>query len=238
MKHSFRPSNRKHQSQPANKELFRFRGLAPEAVFDRLPQLRGHRRIHVSFRPNLTAHRGKLLSKSPKGHAVYAGSFLRKRKIVLDEQMLRTPRVLERIFVHEVFHFVWSKLRNDLRCSYEDMVLEEFENNTLGELGWSAESMKLQLTKTAGRPRLAMRGGWRRVASRLQNDVWQVSSTDRERQRRDDGGAVGADEAVDRPDGGDGEQEGCHRCDDYPRARRPSPWSARPCTRQRGEYDG
>ena len=66
---------------------------------------------------------------------------------MLDEQMLRTPRVLERIFVHEVFHFVWSKLRNELRCSYEDMVIDEFENNTLGELGWSAESMKLQLTK-------------------------------------------------------------------------------------------
>ena len=98
------------KSLAANKELFRFRGTAPEAVFDRMPQLRARRRIHVSFRPHLTAYRGKLLSKSPKGDAVYAGSFLRKRKIVLDEQMLRTPRVLERIFVHEVFHFVWSKL--------------------------------------------------------------------------------------------------------------------------------
>ena len=149
MKHSSRALNSKHkQSQPANKRLFRFRGLAPDAVFDRLPQLRGHRRIHVSFRPNLTAHRGKLLSKSPKGHAVYAGSFLRKRKIVLDEQMLRTPRVLERIFVHEVFHFVWSKLRNELRASYEEMILAEFNESALGELGWSAESMKLQLTKS------------------------------------------------------------------------------------------
>ena len=104
-------------------------------------------RIHVSFRPHLTAYRGKLLSKSPKGDAVYAGSFLRKRKIVLDEQMLRTPRVLERIFVHEVFHFVWSKLGVGLRSSYEQLVMEEIENGVLGELGWSAESMKLQLTQ-------------------------------------------------------------------------------------------
>ena len=150
MKHSFRASNSKHKrSLAANKELFRFQGLAPEAVFDRMPQLRARRTIHVSFRPHLTAWRGKLLSKSPKGDAVYAGSFLRKRKIVLDDQMLRTPRVLERIFVHEVFHFVWSKLGSTLRRSYEQVVLEEIDSGVLGELGWSAESMKLELSAWA-----------------------------------------------------------------------------------------
>ncbi len=149
MKHSFRASNNKHKrSQTANKNLFRFRGEAPEAVFERLPQLRARRTIHVSFRPKLTAYRGKLLSKSPKGDAVYAGSFLRKRKIVLDEHMLRTPRVLERIFVHEVFHFVWSKLGSALRLSYEQLVVAEIENGVSGELGWSAESMKLQLANS------------------------------------------------------------------------------------------
>ena len=112
-----------------------------------MPELRAKRSIHVSFRPHLTAYRGKLLSKSPHGDAVYAGSFLQKRKIVLDEQMLRTPRVLERIFVHEVFHFVWSKAGAKLRSSFEELVSSEFEQNVLGELGWSAESMKLQLTK-------------------------------------------------------------------------------------------
>jgi hypothetical protein len=99
----------------------------------------------VSFRPHLTAYKGKLLSKSPHGDAVYAGSFLRQRKIVLDELMLRTPRVLERIFVHEVFHFVWSKLGSKLRASYEELVLEEFASRVEGELGWSAESLKQQL---------------------------------------------------------------------------------------------
>jgi hypothetical protein len=148
MKHFSRALSQNQSSLAANKELFRFRGTAPEAVFDRMPQLRARRRIHVSFRPHLTAYRGKLLSKSPKGDAVYAGSFLRKRKIVLDEQMLRTPRVLERIFVHEVFHFVWSKLGAGLRSSYEQLVMEEIDNGVLGELGWSAESMKLQLSKS------------------------------------------------------------------------------------------
>jgi hypothetical protein len=101
----------------------------------------------VSFRPHLTAYKGKLLSKSPFGDAVYAGSFLRQRRIVLDEVMLRTPRVLERIFVHEVFHFVWSKLGNKLRASWENLILAEFAAGSEGELGWSAESMKQSLLK-------------------------------------------------------------------------------------------
>ena len=130
----------------SNESLFRFRGAAPENVFDRLPELRG-RQIHVSFRPHLTAHRGKLLSKSMKGDAVYAGTFLRKRRIVLEELMLRTPRVLERIFVHEVFHFVWSRLGAPLRNSFEALVASEFDLRAKGELGWSAELMKLKLTR-------------------------------------------------------------------------------------------
>lgn len=60
--------------------------------------------------------------------------------------MLKTPRVLERIFVHEVFHFVWSRLGRKLRDSYERLVLAEFRRDVGGELGWSAESLKLKLT--------------------------------------------------------------------------------------------
>ena len=154
MKHSFRASSSKHsRQQRSNKDLFRFRGSAPEAVFERLPELKARRRIHVSFRPHLTAYKGKLLSKSPHGDAVYAGSFLRERKIVLDALMLRTPRVLERIFVHEVFHFVWSKLGTRLRASFEELVAQELENAVEGELGWSAESLKQQLTASDRRER-------------------------------------------------------------------------------------
>jgi hypothetical protein len=148
MKHSSRASSSRHSRPPraSNKDLFRFRGTAPDAVFERLPELKARRRINVSFRPHLTAYKGKLLSKSPHGDAVYAGSFLRQRRIVLDELMLRTPRVLERIFVHEVFHFVWSKLGNKLRASYEQMVMAEYDAGVDGELGWSAESLKQQVS--------------------------------------------------------------------------------------------
>jgi len=77
---------------------------------------------------------------------VYAGSFLRKRRIVLEQQMVKTPRVLERIFVHEVFHFVWSRLSRKLRDSYAQMIMDEFRRGIKGELGWSADSMKINLS--------------------------------------------------------------------------------------------
>lgn len=125
--------------------MFRFRGVAPERVFARLPELRG-RAIDVKYRPRLTAWKGQLLSKSHKGDAVYAGCFLRKRQIVLDDGMLRTPRVLERIFVHEVFHFVWSRLGKPLRDSWHGVIDAEIVRCANGELGWSAESMKLTVS--------------------------------------------------------------------------------------------
>jgi len=142
MKNSFAAS---HRTSKRNEKLFRFKGFAPREVFGRLPQLHGER-IDVSFLPYLTAHRGKLLSRSPQGDAVYAGSFLRKRRIVLEEQMLRTPRVLERIFVHEVFHFVWSRLGAPLRSSFEQLITSEIDRGARGELGWSAEVLKQRLT--------------------------------------------------------------------------------------------
>jgi hypothetical protein len=143
MKNFSRVSQRPCKSR--NEELFRFQGRRPDIRFRRLPQLSG-RQIHVSFKPSLTAHRGKLLSKAMKGDAVYAGSFLRKRRIVMDDDMLRTPRILERIFVHEVFHFVWLRLGPRVRASYELLVSAELDRAARGELGWSSESLKLKVT--------------------------------------------------------------------------------------------
>lgn len=139
MKHSSKASVRTDC-----RDLFRFRGEAPEAAFHRLPALQG-RKIEVSYRPELTAWRGQLLSRSHKGDAVYAGCFLRKRRIVLDDHIRTKPRVLERIFIHEVFHFIWSRLGAPLRESFEQLIENETQAGVSGELGWSAESMKLKL---------------------------------------------------------------------------------------------
>ena len=38
-----------------------------------------------------------------------------------------------------------------LRASYEQMVMAEIESGVVGELGWSAESMKLQLSASGSR---------------------------------------------------------------------------------------
>ena len=56
--------------------------------------------------PSLTADRhAAILLNRPHGLPVYAGSFIRKRQIVLDRELERQPRELARILVHELFHF-------------------------------------------------------------------------------------------------------------------------------------
>ena len=69
---------------------------------------------------------------------VHAGSFLRERRIVLDCTRAEFPR----IFVHEVAHFIWLRLGNPARRTYEDVVRAEIAARASGELGWSAEWRK------------------------------------------------------------------------------------------------
>jgi hypothetical protein len=72
---------------------------------------------------------------------VHAGSFLRERRIVFDRALSSFPR----IFVHELFHFVWRRKSNVARRSYEDLLKAECLAHVPGELGWSAEWRKLAL---------------------------------------------------------------------------------------------
>jgi hypothetical protein len=76
---------------------------------------------------------------------VYAGSFIRKRQIVLDRELEHQPKELARILVHELFHFVWVRLGNPARRSYEALLTREWELRARGELGWSAELRKRAL---------------------------------------------------------------------------------------------
>jgi hypothetical protein len=112
-----------------------------------LPELTGGR-IKVCLRPALTAHRGMLLSGSPKGFAVHAAAFLRTREIILGAELVKTPGRFGRIFAHEVFHFVWLRIGNQKRLSYENLLQAEMERRARGELGYSAESLKQDLTVT------------------------------------------------------------------------------------------
>jgi hypothetical protein len=100
-------------------------------VARRLPELSGNR-IRLETCPGLRDRRGP----------VHAGSFLRGRKISFDCSASEFPR----IFIHEVFHFVWVRAGNPLRWSYEELVAREFHARARGELGWSAEWRKTALT--------------------------------------------------------------------------------------------
>ncbi len=72
---------------------------------------------------------------------VHAGSFIRRREIAFD----CAPPEFPRVFVHELFHFVWVRAGNQLRRSYEELLKGELARAASGELGWSAEWRKLAL---------------------------------------------------------------------------------------------
>jgi hypothetical protein len=115
------------------------------AIERRLAAFQG-RGIRLNFLPALTADSRFLYSNRPHGRPVFAGSFIRKRQIVLDQELERQPRELARILVHELFHFAWVRLGNPTRHSYEALVRREWKQRARGELGWSAESRKRVLS--------------------------------------------------------------------------------------------
>jgi hypothetical protein len=104
------------------------------------------RSVRLRFWPALTADGRRLYSNGPHGRPVFAGSFIRRREIILDQDLERQPRELARILVHELFHFAWVRLGNPTRRSYEALVRGEWKQRARGELGWSAESRKRVLS--------------------------------------------------------------------------------------------
>jgi hypothetical protein len=85
---------------------------------------------------------------------VHGASFLRERRIAFDCSAAEFPR----IFVHELFHFVWLHAGNPFRWCFEDVVAAECRARASGELGWSAEWRKAELAP----PDLRARGRrWR-----------------------------------------------------------------------------
>ena len=110
----------------------------------RLPPLSG-RPIEIRFQADPRAHRGRLHPSGDRGVEVHAGTFLRKRLIVLDLALKQQPGELARIFVHELFHFVWLRLGNTRRRSFENLLAGEVRQRVSGDLGWSAESRKSAL---------------------------------------------------------------------------------------------
>jgi len=80
------------------------------------------------------------------GKQVHAGSNIRRREMLLERELLRNRGELARILVHELLHFVWARLGNARRAAWERLLDAEISAGARGELGWSAEVRKKQLT--------------------------------------------------------------------------------------------
>jgi hypothetical protein len=90
-----------------------------------------------------------------------AATHIPERRILLDRAVLHQSGDFERILVHEIFHFVWVRLGNAKRRSWEVLLAEECRSKTTGELGFSAEWRKNKLTLADIRARTP---AWRRYA--------------------------------------------------------------------------
>ena len=130
------------------------------ALLRRLPAFDG-RAIRIEFLRAITSCNGRLESGTGRGLEVHAAGFLRRRRIVLDAALLARSRELERILVHELFHFVWLRAGNPARRSFEGLLEAEIRGHARGELGWSAELRKLALTSTDPKQRTRR---WREYA--------------------------------------------------------------------------
>jgi hypothetical protein len=107
-----------------------------------LPQLTGEP-IGICCQSELSAHRGKLLSGNlGLGTPVHAASFIRERKIILEAKLVGTSGMLRLIFVHELFHFVWTRLGNKARNEFANLLFREWMEGARGELGESSSVKK------------------------------------------------------------------------------------------------
>jgi hypothetical protein len=106
--------------------------------------------IRISVRQDLRVANGRIVEGSA-GTAVHAATFIRERRMVLDAELLESDAELRRILIHELFHFVWVRLGNPLRRSFERLLAGQ--RRARGELGWSAEYRKERLTSRDVRER-------------------------------------------------------------------------------------
>jgi len=139
--------------------------------------------IRIRFLPELSAGSRKLYSQRIYGHPVYAGTFIRKRRVVLDSELAGKPSELARILTHELFHFAWVRLGNQTRRSYEDLLRREWNQRARGELGWSAQTRKLGLSGHSA-PSAYNRRRWRDYAceSFCDTAAWLYSGVARHRE--------------------------------------------------------
>ncbi len=123
----------------------RLRLAALKDVLRTLPPLDGSP-VGVEVRSQIHVECGRLTLHGNGDHAVHGAASIRGRKILLEVALLDDPANLKRIFLHELFHFAWVRLSNGKRLKYEEVLRREFDSGARGELGWSAEMRKIQIS--------------------------------------------------------------------------------------------
>lgn len=101
-----------------------------------LPELDGHP-IDIRYEKGLL---------DAAGHPAHAATSIKHRVIVLDKELKSAGPERARVVVHELFHFVWVRLGNPLRRSWEELMCAEFAAQAGGDTGWSSEWRKRELT--------------------------------------------------------------------------------------------
>lgn len=73
----------------------------------------------------MRAYRGKLDFGPGPGTEVFAASFIPRREIVFDSDLLGHAPDFVNIVAHEIYHFVWRRLPNSERKSWSDLLATE-----------------------------------------------------------------------------------------------------------------
>jgi hypothetical protein len=122
------------------------------------------------------------------GDAAHAATFLRLRRMVIEEALMADADDFARIFVHELFHFVWLRLGNTKRRSYERVIAKELQRGFRGELGWSAEWRKNKLDRRDWKTRTRR---WREYCceSFCDTAAWRYAGVKKHREFTLDSGA-------------------------------------------------
>jgi transposase InsO family protein len=87
------------------------------------------------------------------GNPAHAATSIPGRIIILDPELKKQPWEHNRILLHECFHFVWVRLGNSARRSWEEHLRQELNSGARGEAGWSAEWRKKGLSAADVRER-------------------------------------------------------------------------------------
>ena len=136
----------------------------PAALAARLPELKLAVADRLHFvRANIFINEIPREGDRPLQNHTHAVSFIPQRYVVFHRELFRRRVELGRILYHELCHFLWPRLGNPGRRSYQTLLQQEFQQGARGELGYSSERRKEKLRSGGEAPRgpLGGRGPWR-----------------------------------------------------------------------------